>query len=348
MRTGIVALLLIAVCCPHQVRGDQDVEARFRKSLDEAKALSNIELVWLDTLCVTDPEGLKVMGVKEFTRTFQYSFLASGQKFRAMKKYVSSTKTNVVRLDESAFNGTSHASYTGDSRSMAKTSTKPPGDNSETAHNPFVGPFMFLRKYSDECPRCVLRPTDIFANEFAAKVTLPAPRKVKGGIEVSVSGQVLGKQPTTWTIALDESGDEFTPKTVTEVCPGSHYAVVHHFLSYTNLGGYQFPSKIEWTMSAYPATVPPTVLSTGAVTVLSARIPEAIADSTFTLDSEEQAAAVVWDWDQHRLTKSAPELARVTTGSKTVRNVFLLILVTTVALSPIVVRKLSSKDSGGN
>ena len=39
--------------------------------------------------------------------------------------------------------------------------------------------------------------------------------------------------------------------------------------------------------------------------MISARIPDQIVDSVFTLDSEEKSAAVVWDWDAKNFTKSA-------------------------------------------
>ena len=60
-------------------------------------------------------------------------------------------------------------------------------------------------------------------------------------------------------------------------------------------------------MSSYPPTSPPTLLSTGTVTVISALIPDQIADSVFKLDSEEKSAAVVWDWDQKNFIKSPYE-----------------------------------------
>src|SRR6266853_6201998 len=106
---------------------------------------------------------------------------------------------------------------------------------------------------------------------------------------------------------MDETGDSFTPQTIKFVAAGSKYEVVNRFLEYTNLGAYQFPSRIEWTMTSYPPTTPPTVLSTGTVAVISARIPDQIADSVFKLDSEEKSAAVVWDWDQKNFKKSANE-----------------------------------------
>jgi len=308
MKMRLVSLILgFLGCVPIASSADQNVQARFEKSLKDAKSISNVEIDWLDTLWINDPEGLKALKVKVFSRTFQYSFIASGMKYRATCKLISGTKTNLVRLSESAFDGKSYATYVGDYRSMTKSSVNEPGANSESAHNPLVAPFMFLAKYSDDCIRCVLRSTDIASDEFANGLTLPTGQKSNGLLEISMPGLRLGGQPTTWKIAMDETGDSFTPQTIKFVAAGSKYEVVNRFLEYTNLGAYQFPSRIEWTMTSYPPTTPPTVLSTGTVAVISARIPDQIADSVFKLDSEEKSAAVVWDWDQKNFKKSANE-----------------------------------------
>jgi len=320
------------------------VQARFEKSLKDAKSSSNVELDWLDTLWINDPKGLKALNAKVFSRTIQYSFIASGPKFRATCKLISGTKTNLAKLFESAFDGKSYATYSGDYRTMSKCSVKEPGSNSENPHNPLVVPFMFLTKYSDNCIRCVLRFTDIASDEFAKGLTLPTGQKSDDLLEISMPGLPLAKQPTTWKVTIDEAGDSFTPKKIKFVAPGSRYEVVNRFLEYTNLGAYQFPSRIEWTMSSYPPTSPPTLLSTGLVSVISARIPDRIEDSVFRLDSEENSAAVVWDWDRHKLIKAAPELAHVQVRTGIVRNVFLLILFTTAVFTIVVVKKLSSKN----
>src|SRR6266853_5153327 len=145
---------------------------------------------------------------------------------------------------------------------------------------------------------------------------------------------------------MDETGDSFTPQTIKFVAAGSKYEVVNRFLEYTNLGAYQFPSRIEWTMTSYPPTTPPTVLSTGTVAVISARIPDQIADSVFKLDSEEKSAAVVWDWDQQKLIKSAPELAKVEVKYRVAKTILLLLMLFSIVVVPILVgKKFASKNN---
>jgi len=190
---------------------------------------------------------------------------------------------------------------------MTRSSVNGPGANSESAVNPLTAPFMFLTKYSDDCMMCVLRSTDIASDEFAKGLTLPPGQRSDGLLEISMPGLPLGKQPTIWKIAIEEAGDSFTPKMITQVAPGRRFEVVNRLLNYTNLGAYQFPTRIEWTMSSYPPTSPPTLLSTGTVTVISARIPDQIADSEFTLNSEEKSATRIWDWDSKNFIKSSYE-----------------------------------------
>jgi hypothetical protein len=213
-------ILEFLACWPLVSFGDQTLQARFEKSLENAKSISNVEIVWLDTLSIKDPTALKALNVKEFSRTGQYSFISSGRKFYATRRLISGTKTNLVRLSESTFDGESYVTYTGDYRSMTKGRVNGPAANSESDINPLTAPFMFLTKDSDDCIRCILRFTDIASDEFARGLTLPTGQKSDGSLEISMPGLPLGKQPTTWKITIDEAGDSFTPKTIKFVAPG--------------------------------------------------------------------------------------------------------------------------------
>jgi thiol-disulfide isomerase/thioredoxin len=299
-------------CLPLASSAEQSLQARFEKSINDARSITNVQIEWLDTLRISDPEFLKTASIqeKEFSRTFQYSLIASGQKFRAACKLISGTGTNLSRFFETAFDGHVFVTYWDDNRSMTRHSAKEPGSSSESASNPLVAPFMFLTKYSDDCNKCVLRFGDLASDEFAKGFTLPTAHASGGSLEFSFPGLALWKQPTTWTIAIDQSGNAFTPKTIKCLAPGLHSETLHRFLQYTNLGPYQFPSRIESTTTLYPATSPPTVHSTGTITLISGRIPDHIPDSTFRLEAEEKAAAQVWDWDQRKFITSADEHSR--------------------------------------
>ena len=94
------------VCLPGS-RGDQNAQARFDKSLKDATSLTKVEIEWLDTLYIRDPATLKVLNISKesFLRTFKYSYILSGTKFRATCELVSGSETNLSRLRESAFDG---------------------------------------------------------------------------------------------------------------------------------------------------------------------------------------------------------------------------------------------------
>jgi thiol-disulfide isomerase/thioredoxin len=58
-------------------------------------------------------------------------------------------------------------------------------------------------------------------------------------------------------------------------------------------------------MSSYPPTSPATIISTGSVTIISARRPGQLADSVFELADDEKSAQSIWDWDQNNFTDAA-------------------------------------------
>jgi hypothetical protein len=322
----------------------ENVQARFEKSLKDAKSISNVEIHWRDTLWIGDPAALKMLKAQEFSRTFDYSYIASGPEFRTTSKLVSGTKTNLVKMTEAAFDGKSYVTYMNDFRSMSEISDKTwPAGQSESDLNPLTVAFTFLSKDSDNCTRCLLRTGNILSDEFGKGLTLSATQNTDGLLEISMPGLPLGKQPTKWEIAMDEKGDAFTPQTIRFIAPGCKYEIIQNLLDYTNLEAYQFPSKIAWRTVSYPPTSPPTLLQTGLVTLVSARIPEQIADSVFRFDAEEKSAATVWDWDQHKLTKSSPALGKIQAVNRTTKLVLtFMILITTAAFVTIVAKRVTA------
>jgi RNA polymerase sigma factor (sigma-70 family) len=285
---------------------DQNLQARFEKSLKDARSLPGIEIDWLDTFQIESPQFLNSLNIKKasFSRTYEYSYVSSGQKYRVTCKFISGTETNLATFSESAFDGHSYDTYTGDSRYFTTRNKYVPGANSESINNPLIAPFMFLAKASDASVVSILRFTDITSDDFTDKFTLPAMQNSNSPLEVSMSGFPLGNQPTAWKITFSENGESFTPATITHTIPGQKTEIVSRLLNYTNIGAYRFPARIEYAMNSYPPTQPPTVLATGTLDVVSTRIPEKIADSMFTLESEKKSAATAWDWDQQTFIKS--------------------------------------------
>jgi hypothetical protein len=307
--------------CPFSSSADQDLQARFEKSLSDAKSISNLEIEWLDTLTLQHPPAIIATNGKVFSRTFQYSFIASGQKYRATCKLISGTQTNLVKFSESAFDGDSYATYSSGSQQMTKGSKPPLGGEGESSDNPLIAPFMFLSSHSNDGGMNILRFTDIISDEFAKGYSLPTGSSTNGLLEIIVSSHPVGGHPTWCVIGIDEAGDSFTPTIIKQIAPGQEMEMVSRLLNYTNLGAYHFPTKIEWTMSSYPPNDPPNLLASGTVSVISARTPDQVADSVFKMDSEEKEAASVWDWDQQKLIKSAPRDPKLITSCMVRTNI---------------------------
>lgn len=297
-------ILGFLVILPLVSSANQNVQARFENSLKNAKSLGNIEIEFLDTLRLAHGPGTNE-GL--FSRTYQYSYIASGPKFRAECKLVSGTRTNLMKLSESAFDGNSFYSYSADKHYMTKAKTVPPGDSGVSALSPLIAPLMFLAKRSDECRECMLRFTDVVSGECANGFALPDGQMSNGVFEISFPGLPLGKQPTHWKITFGPNGDSFTPDSIENFVPGFQLHMTYRLLNYTNLAGYQFPTRIERVMAACPPNSPPTVRSTGTISVISARIPDRIEDSVFRLEDEEKSATAIWDWDQKGFVNSAGE-----------------------------------------
>jgi len=344
---SIVFILSFLTYLPFASSAEQDLQVRLEKSLNNINSLSGVEVSWLDTLSIKDPATLKVLKANEFTRTFQYTYTASGQKYHAVCELISGTKNNLAKQFESTFDGKIYSTYSADKRYMTTGSKDAKGDRGQSANSLLIAPFLFLTRADEDCPECMLRFTDINSGLFAKGLNFPPGQEADGLLKISMPGLPFGKQPTTWEMAIDAAGDSFTPKMFKHICPGIKSEVVIGLLNYTNLGAYQFPSRMEITQYSYPETTPPTVFSTELVVLVSARIPDQIADSVFRLDGEEKSAAVVWDWDQKKLGKMAPERAKVQAIHGTASKVLLLMILFTTLLIPIaimVVKKFASRE----
>jgi len=340
MKAGGSLLFMFELLCflPLATLADQDVQARFETSLKNARSFTNVEMQMIDTLWLKsvvvskDPKS----AMPGFTRTFQYSCIASGEKYRGERRLISASVTNIAQLVEAAFDGTTYFSYDADVRYMTRKTGNSDGDNVEDPSNPLLAPFLFLTRQTDGCINCILRFSDVLSPAFTRGLALPQGRNRSDGLlEVDMPGLPLMKQPTLWHILLDSKGDSFAPKQIRSVGPGAE--TVYELLDYTNLQAYQFPSVITWRSATYPATVPATVIATGMVTMISVRIPEQIPDSTFQLD--EKSAATVWDWDQKTFAKESPRLVTLTANRSNARILMLTIILLTILFVCIGIRK---------
>ena len=313
MNTRLLYLMLALAAWPPLIRAATTVQVRFENSLRSATSISRLEIEWLDTLWIGDPHALKGMGVNggPFARVFRYSYIASGPKYRVSCQLVSGTETNLIRHREAAFDGTTFYHYTADSRYLTMTRDATLAGHDESQGSPLLAPFMFLTRQSDDFINCGLRFTELASLKAPQELALPKGQGEAGDAEISLFGLPAGGQPTTWKLQLDGAGETFMPKTITRITPGWRCQTVNRLLNYTNLGGYLFPTRIEWAASPYPPTSPSTLSSTGTVAVLSARIPSgAPAEALFTLEEEAKLANTVWDRDEHKFNHVAPEVAK--------------------------------------
>jgi thiol-disulfide isomerase/thioredoxin len=289
-----------------------EVQSRFEKSLRAATSISLVA-AWLDTLSDSDPEALRATGSeKAFVRVVRYSYIASGPKYRLTWQLVSGTGTNLVRHKESAFDGTTFYFYRADSRHLTKTRDAILAGSDESPNSPLLAPFMFLTTRSDDCIHCGLRFTELASLTAPQELALPKKQGETADIEISIlDGLPVGGQPTTWKLELDGAGETFTPKTITSIVPGWRAQSLNRLLNYTNFGGYFFPTRMEWAWSSYPPTSPPTFTQTGVVTLISARIPTQVpAEALFSLEAEAKVADTIYDLDEHKFSRVAPEVAK--------------------------------------
>ena len=312
MRQRLFLLYLtILAAWPLTDFANQDLQNRFETSLGNARSLTNVEVKFLDSMTIRDPVDLKIFKITNgvYSHTFLYSYLACGQKYQATSKLIAGTGTNLGAVDESAFDGRWYRAYSAQlGRSMTINMTNRPLEGLNSM-NPLVTPFTFFKPSREGGRLRLLTFTDITSGKLENGFTLPPAVRTNGLLEASWPGFVDANQKTTWKMMVDETNDCFAPSVIELINPGFGVVVVDHLLNYTNLGNYQFPSRIEWTEETYPPTSPPTVKSSGTITLISARIPEPVEDSVFELKDDETLADSIWDNAKQTFVRTAPGYA---------------------------------------
>ncbi len=298
-----LALLLAAlsVCLPVSSFAAPDVQARYEKALMDAQSLTNFEIEFLDTLCL--PHGMSPSNQAPFYRTCRYTFTASGPRYHSESTLVSGSQTNLVKHQESAFDGTWYRAYSGNQLYLTRGNSKPSAPAGESPFNPLLAPLAFLEPRSD--PGSVRLPhlADIDSSAATYKLVQQSGRSAEGLLNFSMPDFANRNQPSTWTISINENSDSFTPESINSQEPGNKFETVYQLLNYTNFGACQFPTRIEWSMRS--SASPSTLVETGTVTLVSVRIPATIPDSAFTMTEIENAAARIWDWDQKKFVDAS-------------------------------------------
>ncbi len=304
----IISALL--ACLPFSSLAGPDVQARYEKALKAAQSMTNVEIEFTDTLSL--PHGFGT-NKAPLNGTYHYSFIASGPKYYAESKRVSDSDTPLVSQHEDAFDGEMYRSYDTIGSLMNRGRSKPVTAKGEISLNPLVAPFIFLKPGSDSGSERLLHLADIGSNATTNRLILQG-HSTNGLLEILLPGPEEGKQPSTWKILIDDNGDSFAPSMITADQPGNKIEMVDRLLNYTNLGGCQFPTRIEW--SIHSSTSPSTLIATGTVALVSVRIPASIPDSIFNLANEEKSAEDIWDRDQKDFVDDSGNLLRPKTATR--------------------------------
>jgi hypothetical protein len=324
---------MMEILCGYVADGQaQSLQARFDASLASARALTNVEIKVLDTFWMKDSPLPNSPNASGFSRTYLYTYLASGRKYRAKAEPILASQTNILLACEVAFDGETFFSYDLNQRYLTIKGGNAPGDSSESPYNPLVAPFLFLTRQSDNCLNCVLRFTDIASPDFTKGFLLGSGLTNGNQVQIEFPGAALQKQVTRWIVFLDATGDSFTPYRMASIA--GDVTTDFQLLNYTNLQGYQIPTAVAWTSSTRSGTSSPSLQCTGLVTVASLRVPQILADGVFQIDAK--SAATVWDADRQAFRKNTWDLGVFQGGRKHAR-ILLLSIMFIVASGPLIV-----------
>ena len=276
-------------------------------------------------------------------------FVASGQKYRKEIRSTSSD-TNAIKLFETAYDGSLLETLHPSSGYMIQSSHDQLGDQAP-GDNPLIENLMFLSKDSDQCQGCRLMFNAIFSEDFLKGINLTNVEKNGELLQISVPGRNVDGHATMWKIVMGNSGDQFTPQSITRIVP-MEGETTYNFLTYSNLvintnsNGVpwilNFPSVISYSATAYSA-MPSGVVLTGLTTVVSARIPEQIPESTFRFD--EKLAKIIWSADKKDAIKGKPILIANEAKNRMAKTIVLsMFVITSVIFAILLIRRPKSEQ----
>ncbi len=337
-----ILVMCIFSLCNIAAANDYGVQARLEKTVEYLRAATNIELHGVNQLWIHKPKG-------DYTSSSKFLFIASGQKYR--KEVISSSSdTNVIKSFETAYDGSLLATFNPDSSYMIQSSKDQLGDQAPGPDNPLIENLMFLSKDSDQCKGCRLMFSAIYSDDFLKGINLTNVEKNGNLLKISVPGLNVDGRATTWEIIMEDSGEQFTPQSITRIVPmeGEN---TYKFLTYYNLNlniksngvleTISFPSVISYSAIAYSA-MPPGIVLTGLTTVVSASIPDQIPDSTFRLD--EKTAKIIWSADTKDAIKGKPILIAYEAKNRMAKIIVLsMFIITSVFFSILLIRRPKTK-----
>ena len=309
----IIVILAVLGSLSAAARGQNtSPQILLEKALENARSITNIEIQYDDVLWIKGKpisaaesnEFTRTMKTsypfsEDYTRTCHITYTASGGKYRTESRNESPQSTNIIKFEQTTFDGRLWSELNGSSGYMVEQDGDMPGDKHNPAC-PLIAQFLFLSKDSDDCFPCGLRFTDLHSPDILNGLILPEAENSNGVLHLSFHGLPRNGVNQLWNITMDASDPDFTPRNISRIIyAGSRAASategMYTFLTYTNIGAYRFPTKIGYRHFDVPTNnlLAPTLAATGMVTVVSVKIPAQIPDSTFRAD--ESKASNVWN-----------------------------------------------------
>jgi thiol-disulfide isomerase/thioredoxin len=299
----LIFILTIICSFPGMGRSQSaPLQIRLEKALENARAITNIEIQYDDVLWLKGTPGAPPPLTNDYTRTEHITYTAADEKYRVECRTDSPDTTNIVKFTQTAFDGELWSEFNADTSYMVEQDGDRPNDL-ENPYNPLIQPFLFLSKSSDDFMPGALRFVDLRAPDILNDLILPDTESSNGVFHLSFPGLPRNGVNQLWGIAIHDTDPDFTPETISTITYAggkSPYDLeaTCNLSDYTNLGAYHFPTKLAYSMYIMPTNrlLVPTLMATGMVTMVSVKIPAEIPASTFRLD--ESKALHIWNWGE--------------------------------------------------
>lgn len=315
------ALLLVAllVFVHFNVAGEtlQWTDERFRTSVQSAlrpfKAVTNVEVIAVDEMWLSDPEEV---GVTNFFRRARLRFVMSGARYRiectnefdrqSYREHQGRLMPGFIQ----SYDGTKFYSYNPGSRIMAMAHSDEAGDTSACPLNPAVAHFLFLSRESDDCPTCRVHWKDLVGEEPMRQLRYLQSWGSNGVVFVCYAGPLLQGVTQLWTVTLRASADGFKPESIMRELPGLG-KLWYRFHSYaeffppgfTGSPGLILPTDFSYAVAKLDSQAHLQTIITGRTVLVSLQFPKEVPHTEFELDTN--AALVIRDKTTSDLVKTA-------------------------------------------
>ncbi len=343
-------LCLISLCSAAGEGSDiYNINTRLERTVEYLRAITNIQFDAIDTLWVAGRKN----GDPSFERVIDFSFIGSGEKYKA-DCHATSSNPRVFTNFVSAYDGKTFTTYNVDGAYVTLHGQDELGDATPDPLNPLIANLMFLSYDSDSCRGCRLKPNDIYLSNLLDRFQVNAVSKTNKCLTFVVPGLVNDGHETSWRVTMASEGEEFLPNQIEYIIPGEA-TVIYNFLAYTNLpitdslsgpfNTIHIPCTIAYKAWSYSAPTHSSLTLTGLTTVVSINSPRNVPDSAFTIDTS--AAKVIWSADTGKVSKGSDVLKKNRQHLDKVRFVVLttlcLLTIIPVMVVPFVRRHLTLK-----